>query len=86
MDSVLILDVTDVSFRYPKAERDALRGVTCAVRGGELVAVLGPNGSGKTTLARVALGVHAPRAGTALILGRPAHAWSRRELARVAVW
>jgi iron complex transport system ATP-binding protein len=84
MDSVLILDVTDVSFRYPKAERDALRGVTCAVRGGELVAVLGPNGSGKTTLARVALGVHAPRAGTALILGRPAHAWSRRELARVA--
>jgi len=83
MDSVLILDVTDVTFRYPKAGRDALRGVTCAVHSGELVAVLGPNGSGKTTLARVALGTYAPRAGSARILGRPAHGWPRRELARV---
>jgi iron complex transport system ATP-binding protein len=83
MDGVLILDVTDVTFRYPKAGRDALRGVTCAVRSGELVAVLGPNGSGKTTLARVALGAHAPQAGTARILGQLAHTWSRRELARV---
>ncbi len=83
MDSVLILDVADVTFRYPKADRDALRGVTCAVHSGELVAVLGPNGSGKTTLARIALGAYAPLAGTARILGRPAHAWSRRELARV---
>ena len=83
MDGVLILDVTDVTFRYPKAGRDALRGVTCAVRSGELVAVLGPNGSGKTTLARVALGAYAPQSGTARILGRLAHEWSRRELARV---
>ena len=83
MDGVLILDVTDVTFRYPKASRDALRGVSCAVRSGELVAVLGPNGSGKTTLVRVGLGASPPHAGTARILGRPAHTWPRRELARV---
>ncbi|MGH7613257.1 MAG: ABC transporter ATP-binding protein [Gemmatimonadales bacterium] len=83
MDGVLILDVTDVTFRYAQAGRDALRGVSCAVRSGELVAVLGPNGSGKTTLARIALGTYPPLAGTARILGRSAHSWSRRELARV---
>ena len=83
MDRVLILDLRDVTFRYPGAARDALRRVSCGVSDGELVAVLGPNGSGKTTLVRVALGVHAPQVGVAQILGRPAIAWARRELARV---
>ncbi|HTR20537.1 MAG TPA: ABC transporter ATP-binding protein [Gemmatimonadales bacterium] len=83
MDRVLILDVRDVTFRYPRAPRDALQGVTCTVSPGEFLAVIGPNGSGKTSLLRVALGVYAPEAGTARILDRPAAAWPRRELARV---
>ena len=82
MDRVLILDVRDVTFRYPRSSRDALRGAGCRVRSGELVAVLGPNGSGKTTLVRVALGLLAPQGGGAEILGRPVRAWSRGELAR----
>ncbi|HEX4573653.1 MAG TPA: ABC transporter ATP-binding protein [Gemmatimonadales bacterium] len=83
MDRELILDVRDVAYRYPAAAADALAGVSLGVRAGTVHAVLGPNGSGKTTLVRVALGVAAPRAGTTTILGRPAAAWSRRELARV---
>lgn len=83
MDRVLILDLRDVTFRYPKAARDALREVSMAVHGGELVALLGPNGSGKTTLVRIALGTYTPRAGRALILDRAAHSWPRRELARL---
>jgi ABC-type cobalamin/Fe3+-siderophores transport system ATPase subunit len=82
MDRDLILDVRDVSFRYPAAPADALAGVSLAVRTGTVSAVLGPNGSGKTTLVRVALGVLAPRAGSAAVLGRPSAQWSRRELAR----
>jgi iron complex transport system ATP-binding protein len=82
MDRVLILDVRNVTFRYPNASQDALREASCAVHGGELVAVLGPNGSGKTTLMRVGLGLHTPAAGAAAILGRPAASWSRRALAR----
>jgi len=49
----------------------------------ERIAVLGPNGSGKTTLVRAALGLVRPAAGRAEIVGRPASAWSRRDLARV---
>jgi iron complex transport system ATP-binding protein len=83
MDRGLILDVTDVSFRYRDAARDALAGVSLAVATGEFVALLGPNGSGKTTLVRVALGLHSPRTGSATVLGRPAGGWPRRDLARV---
>lgn len=83
MDDRLTLALRDVSFRYPGAARDALAGVSLDVQGGEFHAVLGPNGSGKTTLLRVALGVLAPRAGSAQLLGRSACAWPRRELARL---
>ncbi len=82
MDRELILDVRSVSYRYSDAGADALAGVSLAARAGEVHAVLGPNGSGKTTLVRVALGALPPRVGTSEILGRPATAWSRRELAR----
>lgn len=83
MDRVLILDVRDVTFRYSAVARDALRGVSLGLSSGELVALLGPNGSGKTTLVRVALGLVPPLAGAALVQGRPASEWSRRDLARV---
>src|SRR5439155_1030065 len=61
----------------------AVSGVGLAARTGEVHAVLGPNGGGKTTLVRVALGVLAASTGGSAILGRPASAWSRRELARL---
>lgn len=83
MDRELILDVRDVTYRYPGAPTDALAAVSLAVPPGTVYAVLGPNGSGKTTLGRVALGVLAPRGGSAAVLGRASAQWSRRDLARV---
>jgi len=83
MDQELILAAQGVRYRYPGATGDALGGVSLTVRRGDLVAVLGPNGSGKTTLLRVALGALVPAAGSALVAGRPAAAWARRELARL---
>lgn len=79
----MIIAMREAAYRYPGAARSALDGVALDVAAGEFHAVLGPNGSGKTTLVRVALGALAPTAGTATILGRPARAWARRDLARV---
>src|SRR3989442_7153198 len=84
MDRRLILDVRRVAYRSPGTAHDALADVSLAARAGDFLAVIGPNGSGKTTLVRVALGLVAPHAGTAQVLGRPPAAWSRRALARVA--
>lgn len=84
MDHNLILAVEGLTYRYPGAPRAALADVSLAVRAGEFHAVLGPNGSGKTTLLRLALGLLRPDAGRALVEGRDAALWDRRELARLA--
>ncbi|MHC4975783.1 MAG: ABC transporter ATP-binding protein [Planctomycetota bacterium] len=44
------ISLDDVSFRYPRSERDVLSGISLDVRAGETIALVGPSGAGKTTL------------------------------------
>lgn len=50
-------------------KRWALRGVTCTVAPGELVAIVGHNGSGKTTLLRVVATALRPTKGAGRVFG-----------------
>jgi iron complex transport system ATP-binding protein len=59
-----------------------LEGVDLAVRGGEMVGLVGPNGSGKTTLLRILANLRAPEGGGVLYDGRTAAELGARELAR----
>ena len=54
------LTLQRVSYRYPRAARDALQGVECRFRAGEVAAVVGPSGSGKTTLLSIMAGLDRP--------------------------
>jgi iron complex transport system ATP-binding protein len=76
------LEIRDLTVRY-RSGRPALDGVSCTVRGGELLAVAGPNGSGKTTLVRALSGLVRPSGGTVELGGRSPGRWTRPELARV---
>jgi iron complex transport system ATP-binding protein len=77
-----LLEARDLLVRY-RGGPPALDGVTCAARGGELLAVVGPNGSGKTTLVRVVSGLLRPERGEVTVDGRSLERWRRGELAGV---
>lgn len=74
-------ETRDLVVRYPAAPKPALDGVTMAVPDGTLYAVLGPNGSGKSTLMKALLGSVPTNDGQALVDGKAAAEWSRREMA-----
>jgi energy-coupling factor transport system ATP-binding protein len=52
----LPVELEQVGYRYPGAERDAVQEVSLAIEGGEMVALVGDNGSGKSTLVRLLAG------------------------------
>ena len=56
-------------FRYPGAEKEAVRGVNLTVKPGETLAVVGENGAGKTTLVRLLTGLYLPTEGKSTIGG-----------------
>jgi ABC-type cobalamin/Fe3+-siderophores transport system ATPase subunit len=60
-----------------------LDGLSLELRRGEVLGVIGQNGSGKSTAVRLLDGSLKPRAGQALVSGRPRSSYSRRELARL---
>jgi putative ABC transport system ATP-binding protein len=66
-----VLDLVDVRKTYSGAV-EALRGVTLAVRAGELLGVVGPSGSGKSTLLHVMGTLERPTAGVVRVAGHDA--------------
>jgi len=60
-----------VSFRYPGAASDALRGIDVRVRAGEVVALVGASGAGKTTLLNLLPRFIEPASGRIAIDGVP---------------
>lgn len=63
-----ILQVDQVSHAYGATQ--ALAGVSLAVRGGEIYALMGPNGAGKSTLVRAVCGRLRPDTGTVRLGGK----------------
>jgi ATP-binding cassette subfamily B protein len=80
------ITLTGVSFRYPGQEQHALQGVSCTLRRGEVVALVGENGSGKSTLAKLITGLYVADSGTVSWDGVDVATVDQRELHdRVAV-
>ncbi|MFE7196760.1 ATP-binding cassette domain-containing protein [Microbacterium oxydans] len=65
------LRISGLSYRYPGADRDVLRGVDLLAERGEVHAIAGPSGAGKSTLFDLVLGFLPAAAGTVELDGRP---------------
>lgn len=63
------IEFRDVQFNYPNSQVAALKGITCRIRAGEKVVVIGRIGSGKTTLQKLLLGLYLPTSGSVSIDG-----------------
>lgn len=53
-----IIEVRNISKRYPGADADSLQGVSLDIIKGERLGIFGPNGAGKTTLMSLLCGIH----------------------------
>ncbi|MGD9483799.1 ABC transporter ATP-binding protein [Streptomyces sp. TRM70308] len=76
------VEARGLSKRY-RGGQLAVDGLDLRVPRGSVFGFLGPNGSGKTTTIRMLLGLIAPTAGTAALLGRPMPRDARRVLPAV---
>ena len=63
----LVLELQNVETYYGKIH--ALRGISCSVRAGEIVTLLGANGAGKSTTLRTISGLNRASKGTITFMG-----------------
>lgn len=61
--------LNNIFYKYPRGDREIIRGVSACFDKGEIVAVTGPNGCGKTTLTKLIVGIYRPDAGSIAIDG-----------------
>ncbi len=64
-----MIEVEDLHFTYPGADHEAVRGISFAVRDGEIFGFLGPSGAGKSTTQKILIGILRAFNGGARVFG-----------------
>ena len=64
-----LIEFKDVTFRYRPGSADVVKGVTLAIKPGEVVGIVGPSGSGKSTLTKLMQRLYMPQDGQILLDG-----------------
>ena len=77
----ILVEVQELSFRYPQTSADVLKDISFQIKRGEVVAIMGANGSGKTTLLLHLIALLRPSAGQILIKGQDTRRCKSRHLA-----
>lgn len=73
------LRLENVTFRYPGADTDTIRGMNLTIRPGEKLAIVGLNGAGKTTLVKLLCGFYDPTEGRVLLNDVDIREFNRRD-------
>ncbi|MEV1295839.1 cell division ATP-binding protein FtsE [Pseudonocardia sp. NPDC049635] len=75
-----MIELQDVTKRYPASGRPALDRISLTVAAGEFAFLIGPSGSGKSTLLRLLLREDVPTSGTIRVDGRDVARLPRRKV------
>lgn len=70
-----MIEVEELTYRYPESARTTLQGLSFAVDPGEIFGFLGPNGAGKSTTQKVLTGLLGAYGGRVRVLGREVREW-----------
>lgn len=75
------LEIKNVDWRYPNAEKYVLHNLNLTIHKGEAVALIGSSGAGKTTLADMIMGLYVPQNGTiemdGVVVSSIPHKWAK---------
>jgi fluoroquinolone transport system ATP-binding protein len=80
-----VLEVEDLTFRYPKSAAPAVKGVGFTVAAGEVFGFLGPSGAGKSTTQKILTGLLTGHGGRVAVWGRDPAAWGAGYYRRIGV-
>ncbi len=67
IEDIKTIEFKNVTFRYPKTEKDVLTNISFKVERGQKISVVGFNGAGKTTLIKLLTRLYRPQSGEILI-------------------
>jgi fluoroquinolone transport system ATP-binding protein len=79
------INIQNLEFIYPKAEKKALNNVSFHIQKGEIFGFLGPNGAGKSTTQKVIIGLLKGYKGNVDLLGKNLRNWKTDLYERIGV-
>ena len=82
IDSDTVLEMENVSLKYPTSSEDSLSEINLAVKRGEMVGVIGGTGSGKTSLINMIPRLYDATGGTVKLFGKDISTYQKEFLTR----
>ena len=82
IDSDTVLEMENVSLKYPTSSEDSLSEINLAVKRGEMVGVIGGTGSGKTSLINMIPRLYDATCGTVKLFGKDISTYQKEFLTR----
>lgn len=80
-----MLSVQNLQFTYPKAEKEAIHGISFELNEGEIFGFLGPSGAGKSTTQKILIGLLKGYQGRVSVLGRELSSWGQDYYEKIGV-
>jgi fluoroquinolone transport system ATP-binding protein len=80
-----VIEVDDLTFRYPKTTAPVVKGMSFSVDAGEVFGFLGPSGAGKSTTQKILTGLLTGHGGRVAVWDRDPADWGSEYYQRIGV-